>query len=207
MGKLTVRLAKPGDAGMLLAIYAPYVIDSPATWEYDVPGRAEFTARLDRCMREGFPWLVAEEDGALLGYAYAGRFGERRGFDWDVQVAIYLTPDAHRRHIGTALYTALLNLLHQQGYCNCYALVTSENEASCAFHASCGFTEAAHLPNAGFKHGQWLGLTYYFLNLRPCVAQPAAPISFYEIDPQRREQILYRSSALAHPAQPWAKQP
>lgn len=182
---------------MMLAIYSPYVTDSTATWEYVIPSRADFTQRVDDCMRAGLPWLVAEEDGSLLGYAYAGRFGERKGYDWSAEVSVYLTADAHGRHIGTALYTALLNLLYLQGYCSCYALVTSQNSASVAFHKSCGFMEAARLPNVGYKNNRWLGLSYLYLNLRPYSPTPVTPISFYEIDPQKVEETFRRSANLA----------
>lgn len=197
MGKISLRFAKPSDAGLMLAIYAPYVTDSFSSWEYEVPSRAEFTARVESSLQSGFPWIVAEEDGALLGYAYAKRFGERRGYDWNAELSVYITQDAHGRRIGTALYTCLLNILYQQGFCNCYALITTQNNSSVAFHKATGFVEAARLPNLGYKQGLWLGLSYYYLNLRPHTINPPAPISLQAIDPDRLDDILQRSAPLA----------
>ena len=134
MPGITLRMARPEDAGGMLAVYAPYVEHSTASWEYEAPSLAEFSGRLREHLDTGFPWLLAEEDGAVLGYAYAGRFAARRGYDWDAEVTVYLSAAAHRRHAATALYTALLALLRRQGYVNCFALITHPNPASAAFH-------------------------------------------------------------------------
>lgn len=114
MPGITLRMARPEDAGGMLAVYAPYVEHSTASWEYEAPSLAEFSGRLREHLDTGFPWLLAEEDGAVLGYAYAGRFAARRGYDWDAEVTVYLSAAAHRRHAATALYTALLALLRRQ---------------------------------------------------------------------------------------------
>lgn len=142
MPGITLRMARPEDAGGMLAVYAPYVEHSTASWEYEAPSLAEFSGRLREHLDTGFPWLLAEEDGAVLGYAYAGRFAARRGYDWDAEVTVYLSAAAHRRHAATALYTALLALLRRQGYVNCFALITHPNPASAAFHERMGFAEA-----------------------------------------------------------------
>ena len=147
MPGITLRMARPEDAGGMLAVYAPYVEHSTASWEYEAPSLAEFSGRLREHLDTGFPWLLAEEDGAVLGYAYAGRFAARRGYDWDAEVTVYLSAAAHRRHAATALYTALLALLRRQGYVNCFALITHPNPASAAFHERMGFAEAARLPH------------------------------------------------------------
>ena len=78
MPGITLRMARPEDAGGMLAVYAPYVEHSTASWEYEAPSLAEFSGRLREHLDTGFPWLLAEEDGAVLGYAYAGRFAARR---------------------------------------------------------------------------------------------------------------------------------
>ena len=126
MPGITLRMARPEDAGGMLAVYAPYVEHSTASWDYEAPSLAEFSGRLREHLDTGFPWLLAEEDGAVLGYAYAGRFAARRGYDWDAEVTVYLSAAAHRRHAATALYTALLALLRRQGYVNCFALITPQ---------------------------------------------------------------------------------
>lgn len=196
MQDVTLRPATRDDAGRMLAVYAPYVERTTASWEYEVPSRPVFVGRLEERQAQGFPWLVAEADGAVLGYAYAGRFGARRGYDWDAEVTIYLSPDAHRRHVGKALYAALLALLYRQGYHNCYALVTYPNDASAAFHRAMGFRELARLPGAGYKAGQWLDLSYFWTPLAPAVPDPAPPVSFYALDPAEVRRILARAARL-----------
>lgn len=182
MPEITLRMARGADADAMLRVYAPYVTSSLASWEYEPPSPAEFARRVREHLAAGFPWLLAEADGAALGYAYAGRLAERRGYDWDAEVTVYLDAAAHRRHIGTALYTALLTLLAAQGYVNCYALVTDPNPASAAFHRRMGFAEAARLPHSGFKHGQWLGLSYYHKALCAPPARPAPPVPVTALD-------------------------
>lgn len=182
MPEITLRMARGADAKAMLRVYAPYVTSSLASWEYTPPSPAEFARRVREHLAAGFPWLLAEADGAVLGYAYAGRLAERRGYDWDAEVTVYLDAAAHRRHVGTALYTALLALLAAQGYVNCYALVTDPNPASAAFHRRMGFAEAALLPCSGFKQGQWLGLAYYHKALCAPPACPAPPMPMTALD-------------------------
>lgn len=104
MPGITLRMARPEDAGGMLAVYAPYVEHSTASWEYEAPSLAEFSGRLREHLDTGFPWLLAEEDGAVLGYAYAGRFAARRGYDWDAEVTVYLSAAAHRRRRHRAVH-------------------------------------------------------------------------------------------------------
>ena len=114
MPGITLRMARPEDAGGMLAVYAPYVEHSTASWEYEAPSLAEFSGRLREHLDTGFPWLLAEEDGAVLGYAYAGRFAARRGYDWDAEVTVYLSAAAHRavhRIAGSAAQAGLRQLL------------------------------------------------------------------------------------------------
>ena len=165
MPGITLRMARPEDAGGMLAVYAPYVEHSTASWEYEAPSLAEFSGRLREHLDTGFPWLLAEEDGAVLGYAYAGRFAARRGYDWDAEVTVYLSAAAHRRHAATALYTALLALLRRQGYVNCFALITHPNPASAALHRSLGFKQAGVLRRVGYKFGRRIDTEFWQLML------------------------------------------
>ena len=197
MPGITLRMARPGDADAMLEIYAPYVEQTTASWEYETPSLAEFTGRLREHLDAGFPWLVAEEGGAVLGYAYAGRFAARRGYDWDAEATVYLSAAAHRRYVGTALYTALLALLRKQGYINCFALITHPNPASAAFHARLGFAEVARLPHAGYKHGQWLGLSYYQRTLQPPPAAPMPPVPLSALDAGETQAVLGEAAAQA----------
>ena len=199
MGSVILRPARRGDAGRMASVYAPYVQGTTVSWETRVPGRVEMARRLDQHLAAGFPWLAAELDGALLGYAYAGRLAERDGYAWDAEVSIYLAADAHRHRVGKALYAALLALLAQQGYCNCYALITHPNPGSAAFHQAMGFREIARLPGAGYKLGQWVWLSYFFVPLRPLPAQPLPPVPFSALDPQLVQDYLARAGAMIRP--------
>lgn len=206
MPQIILRAAREADANAMLQIYTPYVTATRASWEYEPPGLDVFAGRVREHLAAGFPWLLAEEGGmsragdanhaggagpaggmshaggTVLGYAYAGRLGERRGYDWDAEATVYLSAAAHRRHIGTALYTALLALLRAQGYVNCYALITDPNPASEAFHRSMGFAGAARLPGAGYKQGQWIGLSYFHKLLCTPPAQPVPPVPLCALD-------------------------
>lgn len=196
MGTVTLRFAEKADAGMMMAIYAPFVLETTATWETAVPPRPEFEARMERCSADGLPWLVAEEGGALLGYACAARFGRRAGYAWDVEVSVYLSEDAHGRHIGTALYGALLALVSRQGYINCYALITEGNLASEEFHKALGFEPAARLECCGYKMGQWLNLCYYHLALSARPQAPAKPVPLSAVPAEQAASVLRRASML-----------
>ena len=141
----------------------------------------------------------------VLGYAYAGRLGERRGYDWDAEATVYLSAAAHRRHIGTALYTALLELLRAQGYVNCYALITDPTPAIEAFHRRMGFAEAARLPGAGYKQGQWIGLYYFHKLLCAPPERPVPPVPLCALDDARVAEILEDAARLCGGAENAAK--
>ena len=154
-----IRPATEQDVPEILAIYAPYVEESTATFEYDVPCRREFMQRfLD--ITAQYPWLVWEEEGRILGYAYACAPYTRAAFSWCAEPAIYLRPEAQGRGIGRKLYTVLEEILFRQGYQVLYALVTSENARSIAFHEAMGYQVKVDFPNCGFKFNRWLGLVW-----------------------------------------------
>lgn len=188
----------PQDAGRLLAVYAPYVLESTITWEYTVPSRLEMAKRIEAHLAQGFPWLVAEDDEGILGYAYAGRMGERRGFDWDAEISIYLSADECGKGIGKALYAALLALLAKQGYCNCYALVTHPNPKSEGFHEAMGFTKVGLLPKAGYKQGKWLDLCYYSMMICDLPERPRRPLMLEGLDQKLVQRILTRAANMVH---------
>ena len=158
---IVIRLARQSDVSAMLAIYTPYVENTTISWEYTTPSTDDFSARLREKTQAGFPWIVAEEKGVLLGYAYAGRFAQRKGYDWCAETTVYVDVAAHGKHVGQRLYQALLCLLRAQGFVTVYALITYPNAASAAFHKKLGFAEEARLAHTGFKLGQWLGLSYY----------------------------------------------
>lgn len=160
-----IRAAELSDVEQILEIYAPYVRSSTATFEYDVPDLDTFTRRfLD--ITQQFPWLVWEEDGEILGYAYGSRAFERAAYGWDADLSIYLRQGCSGRGIGRALYETLEQRLAAQGYYVLYGLVTSANAGSCAFHEAMGYREAMRLPACGFKFGQWYDVIWYEKRLK-----------------------------------------
>ena len=161
-----IRIAEERDVPEMLAIYAPYILTTTATFEYDVPSYEEFLRRL-RSITERFPWLVWEEDGVILGYAYGSAPFERAAYSWCSEASVYLRPEAQGKGIGRKLYTALEGILTYQGYRVVYAIITSENAASVAFHSKMGYKTDVNFQNCGYKFGRWLGVIWMEKRLNP----------------------------------------
>jgi len=178
---LALRLATPADAPGVAALYTPVVRDGYASFEGVPPDAAEVAGRIARTL-EGFPWLVGEGDGQLLGYAYAGPHRSRAGYRWSVEVSVYVAPAAHRRGIGRALYAALLALLRAQGYVNVYAGIALPNDASVGLHEALGFRLAARYPAVGFKAGAWRDVGWWHLRLNPLAPAPTPPVPLPALD-------------------------
>lgn len=160
-----LRDATIQDIPAILDIYRPYILNTAITFEYDVPTLAQFEDRFRAITRE-FPWLVWEENGEILGYAYGSRAFERAAYGWDADLSIYLRQGCSGRGSGRALYETLEQRLAAQGYYVLYALVTSANAGSCAFHEAMGYREAVRLPACGFKFGQWYDVIWYEKRLK-----------------------------------------
>ena len=186
-----IRIALETDIPAMLAIYAPFVETTTVSFEYEVPTEEVFLQRF-RNINAQFPWLVWEEDGRVLGYAYAAKPFERAGYSWCAEPSIYLHGDARGRGIGKALYAALEAILSEQGYCVLYSLITSENLPSIRFHEKCGYTTAAVFPDCGRKFGRWLGLYWMEKRLKIGENPSAFPVSWLSIvqDAERFCNIL-----------------
>jgi phosphinothricin acetyltransferase len=146
---MQIRLAQPADAAGICAIYAPIVEASAITFEYQVPGVEEFAGRIESVMQQ-YPWLVAESDDKIAGYAYAGKFRERAAYQWCCE-----SSDFQRQGLARKLYEMLFGLLQEQGMINVYAVITLPNRESVALHSSMDFIETGTLHKAGFKLGAW----------------------------------------------------
>ena len=184
-----IRMATKKDIPAILDIYAPYVRDTAISFEYSVPTLEAFTARFER-ITSRFPWLVWEENGKIIGYAYGSLPWERAAFQWCAEVSIYLHPDAHRKGIGSALYRVLEQLLALQGYWKVYAVVTTANQASVQFHEAAGYKLTASFPNCGFKHGSWHGTLWLEKPLSSVEMPTSTPIpvsAIVEFDRKFRE--------------------
>ncbi|RHT48644.1 N-acetyltransferase [Butyricicoccus sp. AM29-23AC] len=138
MSEIILRPATVDDAAEMLAIYAPYVIQTTVSSEYDAPTLEEFTRRI-RTFTEKLPWLVCIIDGEVAGYGYASPHRTRAAYQWSVETSIYVAQDWHRHGIAGAIYAALFEVLAMQGYYNIYVGITSPNERSMKFHKAMGF--------------------------------------------------------------------
>ena len=168
-----LRIATLADVPEILEIYGPYVLNTTVSFEYDVPTPEAFTQRFLTYTAQ-FPWLVWEEDGRILGYAYASPPYSRAAYRWCAEPSVYLRPEARGRGIGAKLYAALEKILALQGYQVLYALITSENTASLRFHEKQGYLKRAEFPHCGFKFGRWLGIFWYEKRTKP-VKIPSNP--------------------------------
>ena len=186
-----IRVAAEADVPAILAIYAPYILRSTATFEYDVPTEAEFLRRFQDITAR-YPWLVWEENGEILGYAYASAPYTRAAFQWCAEPTVYLKPEAQGKGIAAVLYAALEKLLEIQGYQVLYALITVENSASVRFHKKQGYILRGDFPDCGFKFGRWLGLYWMEKRLKSVEIPRNAPVAWqaFKQDAQRISNIL-----------------
>ena len=156
---VTLRPARPEDAPELLAIYAPYVTDTTVTFEYDVPTVEEFAGRIRRILSR-YPYLVAEEDGVILGYAYAAAFRERVAYVWSCEVSVYVRMDRRRQGVGRKLYTELERILRQMNIASMDACISYPNKGSIKFHSDMDFERVARFSKCAFKHGKWVDVVW-----------------------------------------------
>ena len=150
----------------LLAIYAPYVRETAITFEYEVPSTEEFTRRITHTL-EKYPYLVAEKDHTILGYAYAGPFHERAAYDWAVETSIYVDQNLKHSGIGRLLHDALENALKKQGILNmnaCIACTPTEdphlNNNSVEFHTHMGYRLVGEFYQCGYKFRTWYNMVW-----------------------------------------------
>lgn len=158
---MNLRTVTAADAQALLDIYAPYVETTAISFEYESPSVEEFAGRIEEVLQR-FPYLAAEEDGHILGYAYAHPYGVRKAYSWAVELSIYLAPESRGKGIGRKLYEAMEVLLRAQNITNLYVLVAAvdvEDEYlthdSLKFHAAMGYSQVGKLHKAGYKFGRW----------------------------------------------------
>ncbi len=161
-----IRLADPvRDAARAAEIYRPAVMGTTISFEEKAPDADEVAARMLTVLSRT-PWLVAEDDdGLVVGYAYAGEHRSRAGYRWSVDISVYVDPAAQRRGIGRALYADLLPILRRQGFVNAYAGIGLPNPASIRLHESIGMSLVGVYERVGWKLGQWVDVAWYALRL------------------------------------------
>ena len=176
-----IRSAEPKDIGAMLDIYDDYILDTCFTFEYEVPSLEDFAGRVAKTQQQ-YPWLVAEIDGKVIGYAYAGAPFARAAYQWNVELSIYLDGKYHHKGVGTALYSCLAELLDAQGYHNLFAVITSENEKSLALTKTLGFVQEGSYKDVGFKLGRWLDVIWLSKRIKTAGSMPIMPIPFTQLD-------------------------
>ncbi|HEM2749918.1 TPA: N-acetyltransferase [Streptococcus suis] len=151
---IDIRSARIEDAADLVAIYAPYVEKTAITFETEVPTVEAFASRIEKTL-EKFPYLVAVEEGQILGYAYASTYYARAAYDWTVELSVYVSREVRGKGIGSLLYAALEEELTVRGFKNFLACIALPNPASLALHEKRGYKQVAHFKKVGYKFGTW----------------------------------------------------
>jgi phosphinothricin acetyltransferase len=154
------------DAAACAAIYAPHVEGSAVSFEERAPDAAEMAARIGR-YGASHAWLVAEQEGEVVAYAYATAFNERPAYRWSTSVSVYVAAESRGRGVGRALYEALFERLRKRGFHMACAGITLPNEASVALHESLGFEQSGLNRQIGWKHGAWRDVGWWQLELTP----------------------------------------
>jgi L-amino acid N-acyltransferase YncA len=173
MTVIAIRAAGPDDIPAITRIYAHAVCYGAASFELEPPDEAEMARRQRALIDGGFPYLVAELDGALAGYAYAGPYRARPAYDWTLEDSIYIAEAAQRRGIGRALLERLLADSTARGFRQMIAVIgDSANLPSTALHRAAGFTMVGTFTDVGFKFGRWLDIVLMQRALGPGATTP-----------------------------------
>jgi phosphinothricin acetyltransferase len=160
-----IRTAEAEDVPAIVAIYAPYVLSSAATFELEPPDAAEMERRMNSVLEGGLPYLVAEVGGVVAGYAYASSFRPRAGYRFTVEDSVYLRADYAGKGIGRQLLGALIERCKAAGCRQMVAVIGGENPASAVMHRTLGFAHVGVLREVGFKFGEWQDVTLMQLGL------------------------------------------
>lgn len=189
---ITLRKATLSDGEALAKIYKYYVENTAITFEYVAPDAEEFSSRIAH-KTEKYPFIVAEEDGHPVGYAYASEYRERAAYAWDVELSVYVDIAHQGKGIGPRLYSALERLLAIQNVANTYACITDPNPHSVTMHEAMGFKYIGRFHRAGFKMGQWHDVLWFEKQLKPTDI-PLPIIPFPLLDEDQIDKILTQKS-------------
>lgn len=172
-----IRVAHEADASAIHAIYAPHVTGGAATFETALPGTDVMRERM-RTRLPHYPWLVWEEGGDVLAYAYAYRFRERAAYDWIAETSIYVHAAAQRRGIARRLYGCLFDVMRLQGLMQAVGVITLPGNASVSLHETMGFAPAGVWRQSGWKLGQWWDVGVWQKELQPATVPPPSVTPF-----------------------------
>lgn len=194
---ITLRTAAPADAEVLAGIYRPYVEETAISFEYTAPTAEEFRERMARTL-ERYPYIVAEEAGRILGYAYAGAFIARPAYGWSAETTIYLRREARRRGAGRRLYAALEGALEAMGVRNLYACIGCPRGAddeyltrnSAEFHAHLGYRLVGEFRGCGYKFGRWYDMVWMEKLIGAAGGEPRPVRPFPQVRPELVPALL-----------------
>ncbi len=157
---MIIRPATGDDADAIQAIYSPFCLGTAVTFE-EVPPTVEEIAQRIGQISKSHAWLVAEESGVVIGYAYGSPHRPRTGYRYSAEVTVYLSAEYRGRGVGRALYESLFEELAQKGFCRAYAGITQPNEASVRLHLAVGFALIGVFHQVGYKNGTWHDVAWY----------------------------------------------
>lgn len=185
---LKIRMVQEEDAEGLLQIYAPYIKNTAITFEYEVPTVEKFAERISKTLSR-YPYLVAQIENEIVGYAYAGSFKERKAYDWAIETSIYIRPDMKRKGIGRTLHEDLEKVLKQQKILNmnaCIAYPAEEDEYltrdSVRFHESLGYRMVGRFHKCGYKFNRWYDMVWMEKMIGEHVEQQPEIIEIHKIN-------------------------
>lgn len=184
---INIRAAAVSDGAKLLEIYRPYVEKTAISFEYEVPSLEEFCRRIERTLKK-YPYLAAEQDGEILGYAYTGPFVGRAAYDWAAETTIYLREDKKKLGLGKRLYAAIEAISRAQNITNlnaCIGTVEIEDEYltnnSAQFHGHLGYRMVGEFYKCGYKFGRWYNMAWMEKVIAPHPQEPKPLIPFPEL--------------------------
>jgi L-amino acid N-acyltransferase YncA len=175
-----IRLARGADAQAIAAIYRPYVEGSRISFEEVPPDANDIALRMANPLH---PWLVAEENGHVIGYVSTAPMRNRAAYRWSVESGVYLTPPAQGHGLGRQLLSAHLDLLQRQGFVTVIAGIALPNDASVALHEKLGFTLSGVERGVGFKLGEWVNVGRWQKDLAPRYIEPVGPVPYVSVGP------------------------
>jgi L-amino acid N-acyltransferase YncA len=168
-----IRPARLSDIPAITHIYGDAVAHGTASFELETPDQAEMKRRMETLLAGDFPYIVAEFDGNLAGYAYSALYRTRPAYRFTVENSVYVAPDMLRRGVGSALLKALIEASAARGFRQMIAVIgDNQQAASIGLHKACGFHHVGNLENVGYKHGRWLDTVLMQLSLGPGADAP-----------------------------------
>lgn len=183
-----IRLATINDSKSLLKIYSQY-IDTAITFEFNLPTEEEFEKRIFDITKD-YPYLVYEESGEILGYAYANRQRDREAYKWNAELSIYLDKSCTSKGLGKKLYCLLIEILKLQGIKTVYGAVTIPNKKSEGLHLGLGFKSLGVFHKTGYKNNKWHDVEWFEKQIMEYVLEPEPFISISKINSEKIQEII-----------------